>query len=223
MKVSISRITDKPIELIYKSYRLCYSKYAPQEIKIPMRETSMGDFPDIDAMSDFIKPLMSNGHTSPLEHVSITFDITGVSRALLAEITRHRTGKFNVQSQRYINANNFEFVTPQTIIDSGHIQQYNEFLDSSLTLYNKLLDSGVPKEDARFVLPNATSCNLTVTFDLNNFRKFLGLRLCVNAQWEIRQLAKEMLNLVEEYIPFAGYLVMNCGKICDECLTREEF
>ena len=102
MKIELVNITNNPIETIYKAYRICYSKGGFNEIKIPSKEK----------MIEFIKPLMAENHTSPLEHVSFTFNIEGISRACLAQITRHRTGKFNVQSQRYVDGSNFDFVIP---------------------------------------------------------------------------------------------------------------
>lgn len=215
MKVELINITNNPIETIYKAYRICYSKGGFNEIKIPSEEK----------MIEFIKPLMAENHTSPLEHVSFTFNIEGISRACLAQITRHRTGKFNCQSQRYVDGSNFDFVMPNLdYIDKSDTKElitshYNKWFEESKKMYMTLVNNGVKKEDARAILPQATTCNMLVTFDLNNFRKMCNQRLCNHAQKEIREMAKLMMSLVKEYIPFADYKVMNCGITCNQCIN----
>ncbi|WP_195618632.1 FAD-dependent thymidylate synthase [Clostridium paraputrificum] len=215
MKVELINITNNPIETIYKAYRICYSKGGFNKIKIPSEEK----------MIEFIKPLMAENHTSPLEHVSFTFNIEGISRACLAQITRHRTGKFNCQSQRYVDGSNFDFVMPNLdYIDKSDTKElitshYNKWFEESKKMYMTLVNNGVKKEDARAILPQATTCNMLVTFDLNNFRKMCNQRLCNHAQKEIREMAKLMMSLVKEYIPFADYKVMNCGITCNQCIN----
>lgn len=237
MRVELIDITNNPIEKIFKSYRICYSSNIYEEIASKSEEE----------MIKFIKPLMDEGHTSPLEHVSATFSIEGISRACLSQITRHRTGKFNVQSQRYVNGKYFYFIVPET----DYLKNSNEFSDklksylaSKLDIENKtkkeianellegffeearmvygdLIKLGMRKEDARSILPMATTCNLVVTFDLNNFRKFLNQRLCIHAQKEIRELAKEMNKLVKEHVPFIDYKVLRCQQgLCKNCIDK---
>lgn len=226
MEVKLAKITPGAVEEIYKAYKICYAKAKQSDIKIPMVETSMGDFPDIQRMTNFITPLMDDGHTSPLEHCSMTFYINGVSRALMAQITRHRTAKFNIQSQRYVDAKNFDYVTPPTIIDAGLEGIYNQMMQESFNNYDLLvtelvtfgIEQKMAQEDARFALTNATTCNITMTIDLHNFRNFYGLRACKNAQWEIRALAEEMMRQVLLEVPFARYGAKRCGKLCRECI-----
>ena len=220
MKVRLANITQNAVEEIYKGYRICYAKGEQDDIKIPIFNGLFEDVPDIGKMSNFIRPLMANGHTSPLEHCSVTFYINGVSRALMSQLTRHRTAKFNIQSQRYVDGNNFDFITPKSVMDKGLDSYYAWFMQHTMDVYNTMIDAGVPKEDARMVLPNATTCNITVTMDLNNFRKFYGLRACKNAQWEIKALAQEMMRQVKEQIPFADYQAMACGRTCNECFEK---
>ena len=118
MKVSLIDITNNPIEKIYKAYRICYSKDSWEDIKVKSEKE----------MCDFIVPLMMEQHTSPLEHVSFSFAIEGISRACLAQLTRHRTFKFNVQSQRYISGEFFEFVMP----DLSYIKNKNKRMEAEL-------------------------------------------------------------------------------------------
>lgn len=217
MKVSLIDITNNPIEKIYKAYRICYSKDSWDNIKIKSEKE----------MCDFIVPLMMEQHTSPLEHVSFSFTIEGISRACLAQLTRHRTFKFNVQSQRYVDGSNFEFVMPN--LDyvkhfSSKIQAKDiiedVFKDLS-ELYDELITLGVKKEDARAILPQATTCNLIVTMDLNNFRNFLRQRKCIHAQKEIRELAFTMIDLLKPHIPFVDYKVLLCEQgLCSKCLDK---
>lgn len=217
MKVSLIDITNNPIEKIYKAYRICYSKDSWDNIKIKSEKE----------MCDFIVPLMMEQHTSPLEHVSFSFTIEGISRACLAQLTRHRTFKFNVQSQRYVDGSNFEFVMPN--LDyvkhfSSKIQAKDiiedVFKDLS-ELYDELITLGVKKEDARAILPQATTCNLIVTMDLNNFRNFLRQRKCIHAQKEIRELAFTMIDLLKPHIPFVDHKVLLCEQgLCSKCLDK---
>ena len=185
MKVSLIDITNNPIEKIYKAYRICYSKDSWDNIKIKSEKE----------MCDFIVPLMMEQHTSPLEHVSFSFAIEGISRACLAQLTRHRTFKFNVQSQRYVDGSNFGFVMPNLdyITDKNKKKNLetsiNGMFDEIEEMYWFLTECGLKKEDARAILPQATTCNLIVTMDLNNFRNFLRQRKCIHAQKEIRELA----------------------------------
>lgn len=212
MEVKLINITPKPIETIFKSYRLCYSSLPYKHIR--EREE--------DSMCDFIKPLMAEGHTSPLEHVNVTFEINGISRACLAQLTRHRTMSFNVKSQRYVNEESFDYVIPEKLLkDKETLKMYAKHMEDVNEFYKILQSKGYKNEDCRSVLPNATTTNLVVTVDANNFRKFLALRLCVHAQDEIRNLATEMCKQAKTLIPFIDYKVMNCNRICNKCYQKE--
>lgn len=224
MKVKLIDITENPIEKIYKAYRICYSKDNWEDIKIPLKEYGAYCYVDIQKMSDFIIPLMEEQHTSPLEHVSFSFAIEGISRACLAQLTRHRTFKFNVQSQRYVDGKNFDFVIPdlsyiENDIDRNVVIKYlKNYFDDAKNRYERLVVYGLKKEDARAILPQATTCNLVVTMDLNNFRNFLRQRLCVHAQKEIRELSQEMVKLLKPYIPFVDHKVLLCQRgLCNHC------
>ena len=237
MKVRISNYScaENPIITIYKAYRLCYSAGEQCDIKLPMKDGKL----DYEAMSDFIIDKIKLGHTTPLEHVSFTFEISGVSRSLTHQLVRHRTGKFNQQSQRYVEIKNFEYVTPPEIEKDKDLKSlYCDTLGAisevyqaiSIVLQNKYEKIGMTKreaskkaiEDARYILPNACTSNITVTMDLHNFRHFYALRNCVHAQWEIRRLAHLMGALVNDIVPFALDGAMHCGVTCDNCLVKKE-
>lgn len=208
MKVKLMTITPNALENIFKGYRVCYSKLVPDQIELR---------PEKD-MIDFVKRLIRLGHLTPLEHVSFTFSVEDVSRVTMAQLTKHRTAKINTQSQRYVDAQAFDFVIPDSIEDNDKaFDKYNEFMVSVQKLYREFIDMGIKKEDARFILPNATTTNMIVTMDLRNFMHFYSLRNCTSAQWEIRKVAQEMMKLVKEHIPFADHNVMKCGKTCFDC------
>lgn len=254
MAVRISNYSnaENPIITIYKAYRLCYSKGKQSEIKLPI--TSQGTI-DYNAMRDFIVDKIKMGHTTPLEHVSFTFEISGVSRALTHQLVRHRTGKFNQQSQRYVNFTQFEYVIPPSIkgdpiLKARYIEEmerdqeaYDFFVENlvanqikenhkdfkepnNLVLFKQTHKKDYFKyvkkanEDARYVFPNACTSNITMTFDLHNFRGFYKLRKCTHAQWEIQELATMCGRLVQGIIPWALVSSMNCGKTCFECANH---
>lgn len=147
---------------------------------------------------------LSSGHSSISEHAAFSFLISGVSRALLAQLTRHRIASFSVQSQRYISsANTFEYVVPPSICELGEVEEteYRRQMDIIHGWYRewqeRLLAVGRTKqeanEDARFVLPNAAATKLLVTMNARELEHFFELRTCNRAQWEIRRMADKML------------------------------
>lgn len=126
------------------------------------------------------------GHDSVLEHVSMTFLITGISRACSHQLVRHRMASYTQKSQRYVKET-CDFVIPDMENEAEFI--YLDFMNEAKATYNKLISMGVPKEDARYVLPNATTTDLYMTMNGRSIRHFLKLRLDKSAQWEIRKLA----------------------------------
>jgi thymidylate synthase (FAD) len=129
-----------------------------------------------------------------LPHLAFTYAIEGVSRACSHQIVRHRVASFSQQSQRYIEVKRLEerIVTPPTVAEKAS-GEYSAFVAEASRIYGSLVASGVPKEDARFVLPNAAETSLIMTLDGGSLMHFFGLRLCRRAQWEVRALAEEML------------------------------
>lgn len=254
MKVRISNYSnaENPIITIYKAYRLCYSEGEQSQIKLPINQFGKLDF---DAMKDFIVDKIKKGHTTPLEHVSFTFEVNGVSRALTHQLVRHRTGKYNQQSQRYVKLGQFEYIIPPSIAEDLELkaryikemerdqEAYDFFVDRLITnqikkncpwfvdatnhtlfketnrkLYFRYEKKAI--EDARYKFPNACTSNITMTFDLHNFRKFYQLRKCTHAQWEIQDLASMCGVLVKDIIPWALVSCMNCGKTCFDCSNK---
>lgn len=144
---------------------------------------------------------MSSGHESVLEHAVFTFRITGISRACLAQLTRHRLASFSVQSQRYVKLADPELVVPQSILDSPFAAEAQSTMRYCMNLYQRMLDAGIPAEDARYVTPQAVPTELVMTMNARELRHFFSLRCCNRAQWEIRYLADEMLKLCMDTAP----------------------
>lgn len=191
MNVQLLAHTPAPEQLVAASAKLCYSA------------ASIADLAAIEAdkAAEFISRL-PEAHQSPLEHVSFTFGIEGVSRAMLAQITRHRIASFSVQSQRYVNMDEFGYVIPPSIAaNQDALDEYEHFMDRADLVYTYLRSSGIPAEDARFVLPNACETRMIVTMNARELLHFFSLRCCKRAQWEIRAVADEMLRLCKEVAP----------------------
>ena len=209
LKVILLRHTLEPEETIALAAKLCYSKSTISDLKEKISQKDQ---------SEFIKKLMDMGHESVLEHVSFTFGVEGVSRVLLAQLTRHRIASFSVQSQRYVSyENGFGYIIPESIIALGE-EAVNKFSEQMNTLekwytdWQKLLGKGEKSnEDARFVLPNACETRIILTMNVRELRHFFSLRMCSRAQWEIRKMAEEMFRLCFETAPA---LFMNAGPAC---------
>lgn len=212
---------EEAVNKIYTACRTCYSEYTPSELYL-QSETLTG----LDNVKKWklIKHVIDSGHHSTLEHVSFTFLVSGVSRALLAQLTRHRFISFSVQSQRYCQFDNgFQYVTPKSIEQSGAKWIYAETMEYLQNAYKKLLEQGIPAEDARMVLPNACCTNVTMTMNIRELIHFCHERLCTCAQWEIRQMAKEMAGLIYSAIPeLKQYLQPKCKALgyCPESKDR---
>lgn len=167
-----------------------------------------------DDVTKSLKAAMASGHSAVLEHWSATFAISGVSRALSHQLVRHRIASFSQQSQRYVNMDNFEYVTPQTILDvkdsfdmgdecpsNEPLYAWDWIMREINGLYRALIDKGVPEEDARYILPNACCTNIVVSMNARELRHFFRLRCCTRAQWEIREMANLMLSEVKKVAP----------------------
>lgn len=148
------------------------------------------------------KHAMESGHDSIAEHAAFTFRIEGVSRALLAQITRHRIASFSVKSQRYVEMNEMPYVVPPSIRNEPKMRASYQHLMSQINdFYQMARACGIPKEDARYITPQAAMTELIVTMNARELRHFFSLRCCNRAQWEIRALADEMLMLCKAAAP----------------------
>ncbi len=152
-----------------------------------------------------VKPLLSalrSGHESVLEHAVYTFEVKGVSRALTHQLVRHRIASYSQQSQRYVNMDGFEYVTPESIRDCPNsLEQFEWGMKAIQKVYKTMLDYGISEEDARYILPNACTTNIVVTMNARSLRNFFTLRCCTRAQEETRELAEKMLKICKEVSP----------------------
>ena len=209
MKVVLVRHTLNPEEVVALGARLCYSKARVDDLLTRVEAKDQ---------TDFVHKIMGMGHDSVLEHASFTFGIEGVSRTLLAQITRHRVASFSVQSQRYVSyEQGFGYIVPPKIEALGEeaVRQFEEQMDTMhrwYTEWQRKLGTGEGgNEDARFVLPGACETRMMVTMNVRELRHFFSLRMCSRAQWEIRALANEMHRLCMEVAPA---LFENAGPGC---------
>ena len=155
-----------------------------------------------DTEKAFIRMLVKNRHFSVLEHAYATFRISGVSRALTHQLVRHRLCSFIQQSQRYVDESNFNYVEPHSV--RNHVEAHSIFIDlmdRAKEVYSKLQKLKIKKEDARYVLPNATESQIVVTANLREWRHIIGLRGMPQAQREIRKVAIEILKILKEHAP----------------------
>lgn len=150
----------------------------------------------------FLRARISEGHESIIEHASVTFEISGISRACSHQLVRHRIASYSQESQRYVDMSAPEFVVPPSVAESPQaLAIWNECMDQVADAYHRLRELRVRKEDARFVLPNATATRIIVTMNFRSLRHFFSVRCDRAAQWEIRALALEMLRQVHALAP----------------------
>lgn len=210
MKVTLITHTPEPEKVIASAAKLCYS---PSDIESLMNGLTT------EKIEEFIKKLADLGHQSPLEHCSFTFGIEGVSRALLAQLTRHRIASYSVKSQRYVKETQFEYVTPKSIENDDMLfLEYIRLMNDIQNFYNSAIKRNIPAEDARYALPNACTTQLIMTMNIRSLLNFFELRCCNRAQEEIREMAYNMLNICKEVAPT---LFLKAGASCVSGRCRE--
>ena len=148
-----------------------------------------------------LRHAVESGHESVLEHAVFTFRVIGLSRAALAQLTRHRLASFDVQSQRYVRIMGVDLVMPESIRKSDFYVEAGSLMEDVMNLYQRMVDAGIPAEDARYITPQAVPTALIMTMNARELRHFFSLRCCNRAQWEIRQMADEMLRLCKKAAP----------------------
>jgi len=222
--VKLLSYTPEPEKLVAAAAKLCYS---------PSDASTLMEGLTPQKTEDFITMLAEIGHESPIEHVSFTFAIEGVSRAFLAQITRHRLASYSVQSQRYVKKDHFDYILPPAIEENPEAKKlFLESMEQAEENYRRIAAllveqklSGIEEpttaqrkaaeksaiEDARFVLPNACDTKMVVTMNARSLLNFFRLRCCNRAQWEIREVARQMLMLVREAAP---HIFAKAGPSC---------
>jgi thymidylate synthase (FAD) len=186
MEVKLVRYTPEPEKTVAMSARLCYSPIGAAELEEKITD---------EQAAKLVRKLISMGHLSTVEHVTFTFAIEGVSRTLTHQLVRHRIASYSQQSQRYVKADHLVTIMPPTIEAIPEAKaKFEACMQNLQDVYHELTDNfGIPAEDARYVLPNATETKIICTFNARSLYNFFSHRCCNRAQWEIRQLAWKML------------------------------
>ena len=215
MNVILLSHTPEPDALVAAAARICYRDVTAE---------SLLHSEEINLSRKLIAELFNSGHTSTFEHVSFTFGIDGLSRIASHQLVRHRLASFSQQSQRYVKMSGDEeavIIPPSIKANPDALKLYTDAVKHSQETYKALTDLGIPKEDARFILPHGHSTRLVLTMNARELHHFFSLRLCRRAQWEIHELARKMLILCREKAPAIFHLAgPSCifGK-CSEART----
>ena len=203
LNVILLNYTRGPEEVIAHAAKLCYSPSSIEQLKDKIGKSDN---------EKFVAKLLKMGHLSPLEHVSLTYGVEGISRACSHQLVRHRLASYSQQSQRYVGSHSkenkecFGFIIPPSVEAAGKKEWFVEKMKEIQKGYNELVEalgsSGEKSnEDARFILPNAAETKIIITMNVRELLHFFSVRCCERAQWEIRNLATEMLRLAREIIP----------------------
>ncbi|NLY09624.1 MAG: FAD-dependent thymidylate synthase [Tissierellia bacterium] len=227
MKVSLLRYTPDGEKLVASAAKLCYSQVGIEAIE---------EKQDDAAVERFLNLLTDLGHASPVEHISFTFGIEGVARTLTPQLVRHRIASYSQQSQRYVTLENFEYIIPPAIAEDEEAAEiFKKAMEDDRQAYVALTEKLFPRhydklikmgrkeseakrmaqkqaiEDARYVFPNACETKIVVTMNARSLIHFFNLRCCERAQWEIREMATEMLKCVKAVCPT---IFANAGPSC---------
>jgi len=211
LNVKLMAHTPEPEKLVAAAAKLCYSQAGASEIMEDLTNANV---------ERFLSRLMDMGHASPIEHVSFTFAIEGVSRTLTHQLVRHRIANYSQKSQRYVSEMDFDYIIPDIIKRSATTETiYIRAMEDAQLSYNALfgvlkidgLNEKEAYENARYVLPNACETKIVVTMNVRTLLHFFNQRCCSRAQTEIREMANEMLRLCKEIAPM---LFKNGGAPC---------
>ena len=213
LKVELLSHTADPEQNVVAAIRQCYASVGARELKEKTTE---------EVKNRLIKQVIESGHTSTLEHATFTFAIDGVSRVTEIHLIRHRIASFSIQSGRYVKRGDAAYRVPPKIRALGDkklFEKYLKHLDNTQELYNELMDNGIPAEDARYCQPQSVQVKIVMSMNARELLHFFSIRSCTRAQWEIREIAKQMLDLVKKVAPI---IFENAGppciaeKMCDQ-------
>ncbi len=205
LTVKLMAVTPKAVDVVYSACRQCYSSaFAGDEFCAEAGEE------DLKKKEALIRKVVASGHESPLEHVSMTFAIRGISRSCSHQLVRHRLASYSQQSQRYVSMEDFSYVIPPTIekdeelkaMFEATMEDIRQKYDRIVRALNKRGIRGeLANQDARFILPEAAETKIVVTMNCRELLHFFSVRCCNRAQWEIRRLSNEMLRICKEELP----------------------
>ena len=196
MTVTLLRYTPDPDKMVALAARRCYSNRAADAIETGFKP---------EEVEKMLNMLRQRGHLSVFEHASFTFSADGISRALSHQLVRHRMASYSQESQRYVNYLKLKeipnIIPPKIAANPEALEVYNKAMDESLNAYRKMVEIGIAPEDARYIFPNAVETKIVFTMNARSLFNFFEQRCCMKAQWEIRQLAYEMLAAVRKVAP----------------------
>ncbi len=206
--VKLINYTSKPEITIAIAARLCYSSYDIAKIEKDFNDGEKG----LEKARKLIKRIRTSGHDSVLEHSSFSFGVERLSRSASHQLVRHRIASYSQRSQRYVKELKPCYVIPDSISGNKEfLAKYNKTVEAIFSLYGYFIENGIPAEDARYLLPNATETQLVFTMNARELLHFFRLRGCRRAQWEIRRVAGEMFKLV---YPIAPSVFQGAGPAC---------
>ncbi|RQD57645.1 MAG: FAD-dependent thymidylate synthase [Desulfonatronovibrio sp. MSAO_Bac4] len=227
LQVKLLAGTPNAMSLIYAAFRQCYSPGFVGDLwpRLVNGEVSSQE------QAGFIAKVLESGHDSPVEHVSYSFAVEGISRALTHQLVRHRIASYSQQSQRYVDESDFDYIVPPAIARVPEaVMKFEEFMaavgEAYTGLKEILQEHGQGKkanEDARFVLPQAAESKIVLTMNCRSLIHFFELRCCERAQWEIRKMAWKMLKILRQELPV---IFAKAGPRCERlgyCPEGEKF
>ncbi|MFV0421235.1 FAD-dependent thymidylate synthase [Oleidesulfovibrio sp.] len=227
-RVELLSHTPDPLSLIYAAFRQCYHAGFVAD----MWPRLLAGEIEQQKQAGFVAQVLESGHASPVEHVSFTFAVEGVSRALTHQLVRHRLASYSQQSQRYVDGSNFDYILPPAIArNPAARERFESFMEEIGSAYRDLKaileESGrkgtKANEDARFVLPQAAESKIVLTMNCRTLLHFFEERCCMRAQWEIRRMANMMLECCREVLPV---IFATAGPKCERlgyCPEGEKF
>lgn len=224
-RVALLSHSPDALSLVYAAFRQCYHKGFVGDMWPRLCE---GEIPK-EQQAAFVRDVMASGHTSPIEHVTFTFALEGISRALSHQLVRHRIASYSQQSQRYVNGSHFDYIMPPAIARNeaarAHFEACMDDIASAYRSLHEILEAQGSKanEDARFVLPQAAETRIVVTMNCRALLNFFEHRICNRAQWEIRHVATQMLNTCQDILP---EIFAHAGARCERlgyCPEGEKF
>ncbi|MDD4160594.1 MAG: FAD-dependent thymidylate synthase [Synergistaceae bacterium] len=193
IKVELIASTPDAARIVAAAAKICYSPSGAADIMDGLTR---------EKTASFLKMLRDSGHLSPFEHISFTFAVEGISRVATHQLVRHRLASYSQQSQRYVGMSGQTCIVPDSVLkDENAHALFIKQTESAWNCYKELIDLGISREDARFILPHGTETRLVMTMNARELHHFFSLRLCRRAQWEIRELARKMLILARDAAP----------------------
>ena len=206
LQVRLLSMTENAVDVVYAACRQCYSVGFAGDLY----DRSCSGEPGLARKEEFIRNIVASGHESPLEHVSLSYAVRGISRSCSLQLVRHRIASYSQQSQRYVSMEDFGYVIPPTIRSDNELRKlFIESMEDIQEKYNRIVEALNSKgtagetanQDARFILPEASETKIVITMNARELLHFFSQRCCARAQWEIRRMANRMLEIAKKSLP----------------------